>query len=175
VTKNKNLKNIFLIGFMGAGKTSVGRALAKKLGLDFRDLDEVIGKGLGMTIPDIFSRFGEEFFRNEESKGLRSVAQAENQVIATGGGVILREENWEAMKDDGITIYLKASAEVLWNRVKSNLSRPLLQVEDPFERLQDLISKRVSLYERADLIVNTENIPPADVVEKIIRELNGFV
>lgn len=159
---------------MGAGKTSVGRVLAKKLGLDFRDLDEVIGKELGMTISEIFSRFGEDFFRNEESKVLRSLARGEGQVIATGGGVILREENWEAMKDDGITIYLRASAEVLWNRVKSNLSRPLLQVEDPFERLQELLSKRIYLYERADLIINTENIPPADVAEKIIRELNGF-
>jgi shikimate kinase len=174
VIRDSTRKNIFLIGFMGAGKTSVGRALAKKLGLDFRDLDEVIGKELGMTIPDIFARFGEDFFRNEESDALRSVAHAENQIIATGGGVILREENWEAMKDDGITIYLKASAEVLWNRVKNNLSRPLLQVDDPFERLQELLSRRISLYERADLIINTENIPPADVAEKIIRELKGF-
>jgi shikimate kinase len=172
--KNKNLKNIFLIGFMGAGKTSVGRALAKKLGLDFRDLDEMIKKELGMTIPDIFSTFGEDFFRNEESKALRSVARAENQVIATGGGVVLREENWETMKKDGITIYLKASAEVLWSRVKSNTSRPLLQVGNPFEKLQELLFKRVSLYERADLIISTENISPGDVAEKIIRELDGY-
>jgi shikimate kinase len=94
-------------------------------------------------------------------------------VIATGGGVVLREGNWEIMKNDGITIYLKASAGVLWSRVKSNTSRPLLQVENPFERLQELFSKRVSLYERADLMVNTENLSPADVAEEIIRELYG--
>jgi len=159
---------------MGAGKTSVGGVLAKKLGLDFRDLDEVIKNEIGMTIPEIFSRFGEDFFRNEESKALKSVARAKNQVVATGGGVVLREENWEIMENDGITIYLKASAEVLWRRVKSNTSRPLLQVENPFEKLEELLSKRISLYERADLIVNTENISPADVAEKIIRELNGL-
>ncbi len=171
--KDKISKNIFLIGFMGAGKTSVGRVLAKKMGLDFIDLDEVIKKELGMAIPEIFSRFGEDFFRDEESKALRSVSQRKGQVIATGGGVVLREGNWEIMKNDGITIYLKASAGVLWSRVKSNTSRPLLQVENPFERLQELFSKRVSLYERADLMVNTENLSPADVAEKIIRELYG--
>jgi len=173
VIKDKISKNIFLIGFMGAGKTSVGRVLAKKMGLDFIDLDEVIKKELGMAIPEIFSRFGEDFFRDEESKALRSVSQRKGQVIATGGGVVLREGNWEIMKNDGITIYLKASAGVLWSRVKSNTSRPLLQVENPFERLQELFSKRVSLYERADLMVNTENLSPADVAEKIIRELYG--
>ena len=172
--RNKTPKNIFLIGFMGAGKTSVGRILAKKLGLDFRDLDEVIRKELGMTIPELFSRFGEDFFRSEESKAFQSVARAENQVVATGGGVILRDENWEAMSNHGVTIYLKASTEVLWSRVKSNKSRPLLQIENPLERLQELLSKRIPLYERADLTVNTENIPPADIAEKIIRELNGF-
>ncbi len=159
---------------MGAGKTSVGRVLARKLGLSFRDLDEVIRKELGMAIPEIFSRFGEDFFRNEESKALRSVAQAKNQVVATGGGVILRDENWEAMSNHGVTIYLKASAEILWSRVKSNTSRPLLQVENPLERLQELLSKRISLYEKADLIVNTKNISPADIAEKIIKELNSF-
>ena len=159
---------------MGAGKTSVGRILAKKLGLDFRDLDEAIRKELGMTIPELFSRFGEDFFRNEESKALQSVARTENQVVATGGGVILRDENWGAMNNHGVTIYLKASAEVLWSRVKSNTSRPLLQDENPLERLQELLSKRIPLYERADLTVNTENIPPPDIAEKIIRELNGF-
>jgi shikimate kinase len=173
VIKDKISKNIFLIGFMGAGKTSVGRVLAKKMGLDFIDLDEVIKKELGMAIPEIFSRFGEDFFRDEESKVLRSVSQRKGQVIATGGGVVLREGNWEIMKNDGITIYLKASTGVLWSRVRSNTSRPLLQVENPFERLQELFSKRVSLYERADLMVNTENLSPADVAEKIIRELYG--
>jgi shikimate kinase len=170
----KKLKNIFLIGFMGAGKTTVGRVLAKRLGLDFIDLDEVVKKELAMTIPDIFSSFGEDFFRNEESKALQSVAHANNQVIATGGGIVLREENWEIMKSSGITIYLKAPAEILWSRVKDNTSRPLLYGENPFERLQELLSKRVSLYEKADLIVNTENITPARVAEEIIRGLNGF-
>src|ERR1700758_3868810 len=119
---------------MGAGKTSVGSILAKKLGLDFRDLDKLIQKELEMTIPEIFSRFGEEFFRDVESKALQSVVQRGRQVVATGGGVVLREENWEVMKKEGITIYLKAPAEVLWSRIKYNTSRPLLQVENPSEK-----------------------------------------
>jgi shikimate kinase len=78
------------------------------------------------------------------------------------------------MSNHGVTIYLKASAEILWSRVKSNTSRPLLQVENPLERLQELLSKRISLYEKADLIVNTKNISPADIAEKITKELNSF-
>ncbi len=153
---------------MGAGKTTVGRILAKKLEMGFRDLDKVIEKELEMTIPEIFSRFGEVFFRDAESKALRSVVRERRQVIATGGGIVLKEENWKIMKKEGITIYLKASVEVLWNRVKNNTSRPLLQVENPFKKMQELLSRRISLYEKADLTVDTGNISPGEVVEEIL-------
>jgi shikimate kinase len=174
VIKNKTLKNIFLIGFMGAGKTSVGRILAKKLRLGFQDLDEVIEKELRMNIPQIFSNLGEDFFRDAESNALRSLSQEKNQVIATGGGVVLREENREVMRREGITIYLKASPEVLWNRVRGTTSRPLLQVENPFEKMCELLSKRAPLYEKADLIVDTENMSPEGVAEEIIKIMKRF-
>jgi shikimate kinase len=171
---NLSTNNIFLIGFMGAGKTSVGRILAKNLEMSFVDLDETIEKELGMKIPEIFSTHGEEFFRDAESKLLRAVAQRGGQVIATGGGVVLREENWEVMEREGVTIYLKAPAVVLYNRVKNNTSRPLLQVDNPFEKVQELLSTRIPLYEKADLIVDTEHITSQEIVKEIIEKLNNF-
>lgn len=172
---NRSTNNIFLIGFMGTGKTSVGRILAKSLEMSFVDLDVEIEKELGMTIPEIFSTHGEDFFRDAESEALRSVAQRERQAIATGGGVVLREENWEVMGKKGVTIYLKAPAEVLYKRVKNNTSRPLLQVENPLEKVQELLSKRISLYEKADLIVDTEHISPQEAVREIRNKLMSLV
>jgi shikimate kinase len=127
-----------------------------------------------MKIPEIFSTHGEEFFRDAESKLLRAVAQRGGQVIATGGGVVLREENWEVMEREGVTIYLKAPAVVLYNRVKNNTSRPLLQVDNPFEKVQELLSTRIPLYEKADLIVDTEHITSQEIVKEIIEKLNNF-
>jgi len=168
---NRSTRNIFLIGFMGAGKTTAGRVLARKLNLTFCDLDETVEKELGMTINEIFSKHGEGFFRDEESKMLRSVAQRERQVVSTGGGVVLREENWEAMRGAGIVVYLKASAEVLYNRVKNKTTRPLLQVENPFENVKELLSRRIPLYEKADLIIDTENLALQDVAAEITERI----
>jgi shikimate kinase len=170
VIKNKTPKNIFLMGFMGAGKTTVGKILAKKLKLTFIDLDEVIEKELNLTIQEIFSRYGEDFFRDAETKALRSIADKDRYVVATGGGVVLRKENWQIMIANGITVYLRAPAEVLWTRVRNNTSRPLLQVENPFERLCELFTQRIPQYEKADLIVDTENVSPEDVAEEIIKK-----
>lgn len=170
MTKNKTPKNIFLIGFMGAGKTTVGKILAKRLRLTFIDLDEVIEKELNLTIQEIFSRYGEDFFRDAETKALRSIADKDRYVVATGGGVVLRKENWQIMIANGITVYLRAPAEVLWTRVRNNTSRPLLQVENPFERLCELFTQRSPQYEQADLIVDTENVSPEDVAEEIIKK-----
>ncbi|MGH7800594.1 MAG: shikimate kinase [Thermodesulfobacteriota bacterium] len=174
MTKNKTPQNIFLIGFMGAGKTTVGKILAKKLKLTFIDLDEVIEKELNLTIQEIFSRYGEDFFRDAETKALRSIADKDRHVVAAGGGVVLRKENWQIMKANGFTVYLRAPAEVLWSRVKNNTSRPLLQVENPFERVCELLSKRIPLYEKADFSVDTENISPEGVAEKIREEMKSF-
>lgn len=168
--KNKTPKNIFLMGFMGAGKTTVGKILAKKLKLTFIDLDEVIEKELNLTIQEIFSRYGEDFFRDAETKALRSIADKDRYVVATGGGVVLRKGNWQIMIANGITVYLRAPAEVLWTRVRNNTSRPLLQVENPFERLCELFTQRIPQYEKADLIVDTENVTPEDVAEEIIKK-----
>ncbi len=174
MTKNKTPKNIFLIGFMGAGKTTVGKILAKRLKLAFIDLDGMIEKELNLTIQEIFSRYGEDFFRDAETKALRSIADKDRYVVATGGGVVLREENWETMEGNGITVYLRAPAGVLWSRVKNNTSRPLLQVENPFERFCELFSRRIPQYEKADLIVDTENVSPEYVAIEIAEKMKNI-
>lgn len=170
--ENKIPKNTYLIGFMGAGKTSVGKILAEKLRLEFSDLDELIEAECGKTISRIFSEHGEAFFRGLESKKLRSVSKNSGQVVATGGGIVLRQSNWKIMKDGGVTVYLKASPDVLWNRIKDDTSRPLLQVEKPFEKVRELLSLRMPLYQKADLIIDTENKSPENVADYIIRRIN---
>jgi shikimate kinase len=163
---------IFLIGFMGAGKTTVGRILAREIGAGFVDLDEVIERECGVSISEIFARFGEDYFRDLETRSLGSVDTDKVMVIATGGGVVLREGNWSIMRQRGVTVYLRASPEVLYMRVRDSSFRPLLNVKNPKERLFELLSQRASLYERADLIIDTDSISPYDVAEEIIRRLS---
>jgi shikimate kinase len=173
MVKNKFSKNIYLLGFMGAGKTSVGKVLAKKLRLEFRDLDELIEGECGKTISRLFSEDGEDFFRDLESNKLLTISKNSGQIISTGGGVVLRQANWEVMEKGGITVYLKASPDVLWSRIRNDSSRPLLQVEKPFERVNDLLSMRIPFYEKADIIIETENKSPENIADDIIRHING--
>ena len=173
VIKNKISKNIYLIGFMGAGKTSVGKILAERLQLEFCDLDGLIQADCGKTISSIFSEHGEAFFRELESKTLQSVSQNSGQIVATGGGIVLRQSNWKVMKEGGVTVYLKASPDVLWSRIKNDTSRPLLQVEKPSEKVRELLSFRMPLYEKADMIIETENKSPQNIADDIIRHING--
>jgi shikimate kinase len=170
--ENKISKNIYLIGFMGAGKTSVGKIVAEKLQLEFCDLDDLIEAECGKTISSIFSEHGEAFFRELESKTLQSVSQNSGQIVATGGGIVLRQSNWKIMKDEGITFYLKASPDVLWNRIKNDRSRPLLQVEKPFEKVRELLSMRIPLYEKANIVIETENKSPENIADDIIGQLS---
>ncbi|GLI54344.1 shikimate kinase [Thermodesulfovibrio yellowstonii] len=164
------MKNIVLIGFMGTGKTSVGKVIAKKLGFEFVDVDEVIEKATGMEISQIFSKFGESCFRDIEEEMIKLITQKRRQVIATGGGVVLRDENMKRLKKDGVIFCLRASENVIFERLKQTTNRPLLQVENPEERIKELLQKRMSLYEKADFCIDTEGLTPEEVAEKIIKE-----
>jgi len=164
------MKNIVLIGFMGTGKSSVGKILARKLGLKFVDVDEVIEKTTGMKISEIFAKFGEPRFRDIETEVIKLISQNNRQVIATGGGAILREENFKKLKDKGIIVWLKASENVILERVKNCKDRPLLQVENPKQKIKELLTKRIPFYEKADFSINTEELTPEEVAEKIIQE-----
>lgn len=165
------MRNIFLVGFMGAGKTTVGRILAGRLGYRYCDSDKVIETKAGKTIPEIFSGLGEDRFRELESETLESLSGKIKQVIATGGGAVMRDRNWDAMKKGGVTVYLKAPAEVIWNRIKHSKTRPLLNVDNPLEAAKDLLEKRIPFYEKADLTVDTESLSVDEIASEIIKKL----
>lgn len=165
-------KNIFLVGFMGAGKSTGGRILADKIGYEFYDADKFIEEQAGTTITHIFAEHGEPYFRDLESESLETLAAKEKLVIATGGGVVQRDRNWEAMKGNGVTIYLKASVETIWERIKNDTSRPLLQVENPVDTARELLNKRTPMYEKADFIINTDNLSLQQVADEVLTLLD---
>ncbi len=143
-----------LIGMMGAGKSSVGRLLADATDRPFIDTDLLLQQRLGRPIPQIFQVYGEEAFRDHETNILRSL-EIGPSVISTGGGIVIRPENWDEMRRLGTTIYLRAPIEVLFERLEtSKKKRPLLQSDDWKERLSTLLEVRRPLYEQADLIID---------------------
>lgn len=152
---DNNSYPIVLIGMMGAGKTTIGRALARELGRDFVDLDHEIVRRSGVAIPTIFDIEGEEGFRRREMQALSDVIKHSNVVLATGGGAVLREEN-RALLQQGTIIYLRASVDELFARVAKDSTRPLLQTENPREKIAQLLEERRHIYEAlADIIFET--------------------
>ena len=161
-------RNIYLVGPMGAGKSTIGRVLAAELHLGFRDSDKVIEDRTGADIPWIFDMEGEEGFRDRESAVLQELSQSKDLVIATGGGIILRSKNREVMKSSGYVCYLTASIEQLVERTARDKKRPLLQVENPRQKIIDLVSLRAPLYvESADFVINTDRRSPKVVAQEI--------
>ena len=142
--------NIIFIGFMGAGKTSVGRAVSRRFHMDFLDTDEYIEKKAGMSVSEIFRTAGEEGFRRMETEALQALEkEAANCVISAGGGLPLREENRELLKKLGTVIYLKVSPETVKERLKGDTTRPLLAGPDPEKKIRELLEYREPLYEQA--------------------------
>lgn len=161
-------RNIYLVGPMGAGKSTIGRVLAAELHLSFRDSDKVIEDRTGADIPWIFDMEGEEGFRDRESAVLDELSKGQDVVIATGGGIILRSQNREIMKSSGYVCYLTASIEQLVERTARDKKRPLLQVENPRQKIIDLVDLRDPLYrEAADFVINTDRRSPKVVAQEI--------
>lgn len=158
--------NIVLIGFMGSGKTTVGKALAKRLHMDFLDTDEYIEKQAGKRISDIFKEDGEDYFRTLETNTLIYLRDhVKNTVFSTGGGMPLREENARLLKEIGKVYYLTAANQVIYERVKGGTSRPLLQCENPYEKICKLMKERKPLYERAaDVMIDTNSNDLEEVI-----------
>lgn len=162
--------NVFLVGPMGAGKSTIGRLLANELKARFRDTDKVIEERTGADIPWIFDVEGESGFRDRESAVLTELAAEPGAVIATGGGIVLRSENRELMQKAGYVCYLTAAIEQLVERTARDKKRPLLQVENPRKKIIDLLEQRDPLYrEVADFIVTTDRRPPRAVAQEIAR------
>lgn len=163
--------NIYLIGMMGSGKTVTGKALADRLDYSFVDLDAEIQKKEGRSISEIFAESGEPYFRGVESSVLEHFSKQNGQVIATGGGIILSEENVRRMKKTGKVVLLKASAESLWQRVRYSKDRPLLDKPDPFGSLRQILNDRGIFYERACHISVLTDGKIAEDVAGEIREM----
>jgi shikimate kinase len=168
----KRLNNIFIIGPMGAGKSTIGRQLAEALSFRFEDSDLEIQRRTGVDIPTIFEYEGEEGFRNREQQVIADLTAQEGLVLATGGGSILRDVNRQNLAARGVVIYLHCSPEQQYARTSRDRNRPLLHTEDPLERLRGLMAEREPLYRSvADLVVSTEKRGTASVVKEIHRRL----
>ncbi len=165
---------VFLVGMMGAGKTTIGRGLARLLGREFLDLDHELEARCGVRVPTIFEIEGEEGFRKRESAALAHCAARRNIVLATGGGAVLAAENRAALKSHGIVIYLRASVDELYRRTSRDRNRPLLATADPRATLTKLLTLREPLYQDvADLIVETGAMPVNTVVKSIVPLLQS--
>jgi shikimate kinase len=167
-------QNIFLIGPMGAGKSTVGRFLAQRMGYEFLDSDHEIEARTGVTIPMIFDIEGEAGFRDREVAVIDDLTQQKNLVLATGGGAVLREENRRALCSRGFVVYLRASVDSLIARTKNDRSRPLLQTDNPEQVIRELLEKRDPIYmELADLVVETQQVSVYRVVKHIHETLES--
>jgi shikimate kinase len=166
-------KNVLLIGLMGAGKTTVGRQLARRMGFAFADLDLEIEQRTGVRIPTIFEVEMETGFRNRETRMLKELVDRDDMVLATGGGVVLRPENRELLRASGTVVYLNATPAVLYERTRRSTHRPLLNVPNPLEKLQELHAQRDPLYrEIADIIIDTKPGAVSAIVRQVESELS---
>lgn len=167
-------KTIVMVGMMGAGKTAVGRALAARLCVPFLDSDHEIESAANMSIPEIFARDGEDFFRLKERQVIARLLAEERGVLSTGGGAFLAAENREIVRASGVSVWLKADLEVLWNRVRHRDTRPLLRTEDPKATLEALYRARVPLYSKADLAVLSDGQAAIEtMVDRVLEALKA--
>lgn len=164
--------NVFLIGMMGAGKTTVGKLLAQQLGKVFVDSDEEIQHRTGVTIPHIFDIEGEGGFRQREAAAIEDLVKRNNIVLATGGGAVLHEQNRVALRANGIVVYLKSTPADLWQRTRHDRNRPLLQTADPRAKLKELYAERDPLYaQTADLVMLTGKQSVHNLIQQMQSEL----
>lgn len=165
-------RSVFLVGMMGAGKTTLGKSLAQRLEREFVDTDKVLVERTGVPIATIFEIEGEDGFRRRESAVIAELARGQACVVATGGGAILAEDNRRAMHESGIVIYLRARLESLWERTRHDSSRPLLATADPRGTLARLLEERDPLYrEAAHLIVDTGSQSASTLVTRVVTAL----
>jgi shikimate kinase len=166
-------RTVALVGMMGAGKSAVGKRLAAKLGVQFRDADEEIEAAAGCTVSEIFARFGEPAFRDGERKVIARLLGEMPHVLATGGGAFIDNETRQQIRNSAVSVWLRVPLDVLAARVGRRDTRPLLRNGDPREILENLLRDREPIYAQADIIMDTESSPHAGAVEKIISDLRA--
>ena len=167
---HRRIVNLALIGFMGAGKTSVGRLVADQLRLDYLDTDELIQSRTGRTINDIFAKDGEPAFRALEHQVTEELATRERTLIATGGGLPTRPENLDSLKKHALVVCLWASPEKIWERVKNQTHRPLLHGPEPQKKIRDLLAAREQYYRQADVLINTDIRSVREVAQQVVHQ-----
>ena len=168
------MKNIVLVGMMGAGKTTVGEFLSAKLNRELKDIDRVIEQEQKKSIIEIFTNDGEEAFRQLESETIEKLSNMSDLIISTGGGALEKANNLSNLQKNGIIIYLKADIEELFKRVKNETQRPLLKEQDPLEVIKKLIKKRKKFYLMADITIITDNKSPEKITEEIIKAIKNY-
>lgn len=166
---------VVLVGLMGAGKSTVGRRLATRLGLPFRDADHEIEAAAGMPISDIFATYGEPDFRDGERRVIGRLLAESPMVLATGGGAYMSHETRERIAEFGISVWLKADLDTLMRRVRRRANRPLLQASDPVETMRRLMAERYPVYALADLVVESRDTSHERVTEDIIEALGALL
>jgi shikimate kinase len=168
------MSSIVLIGFMGSGKTAVGRKLAERLGREFIDLDAVIERQAGITISEIFCRYGEPYFRKLEKEAVASVSSHRDVVLAAGGGAVLDQDNVGRLKSMGPVVHLMARPEVIARRIREYHHRPLLEVDNRRSRIEDLLDVRLPFYAVADMDIDTSDLAVEEVTERILDRWKNF-
>jgi shikimate kinase len=166
-------RTVVLVGMMGAGKSSIGRRLATRLSIPFVDADTEIEKAAGMTIPEIFAAHGEPYFRAGEARVIARLLDGGPQVLSTGGGAYMNPLTRDAVRARGISVWLRATLDVLTRRIKRRGDRPLLQNVDQTETLRRLIEERYPIYAEADLTVESRDVPHDTIVDEIVAGLRG--
>ncbi|MGI6144598.1 MAG: shikimate kinase [Clostridia bacterium] len=166
--------NIILIGFMGTGKTAVGKRLAAILGKSFYDTDQEVEAVTGMTISQLFNKYGEVRFRSEENLAIQRLMKKDNCIIATGGGIILNQQNIDFLAEKGVVICLTARPEIIYERVKRRNNRPLLKKGNLYETIIKLMKEREELYKQADLYIDTSDLDFREIIERIIAFLEEY-
>ena len=167
--QRKRKPNIVLVGFMGTGKTSIGRRLSTQLRMRYVDTDDIIERDSGRRISEIFEQDGEAAFRELESEAVRKVSKLYNYVISTGGGVVLKEANMAELKRNGIVFCLTATPEEIYRRVRHQSHRPLLQTPDPLTKINSMLEERHAYYVKADYMVETTGRSFGEVMAYIKR------
>jgi len=161
------MKNIILVGFMGSGKTTIAFELSRRFNMSYISTDDLIEKREKCTINEIFTKKGEEYFRNVEVEAVRDACSMKNVVIDLGGGAVMRDENWESIRLSGVAVCLTADENTIMERTKKYKHRPLLNVEDPKQKIRNLMAKRAPFYAKADHCVDTGKLTVKQAVEKI--------
>ncbi|WP_227425985.1 shikimate kinase [Roseibaca sp. Y0-43] len=165
-------KTVVLVGMMGAGKTAIGKHVAQVLGVPFRDSDEEIVTAAQMSIAEIFARDGEAFFRDREAEVIARLLHGTPAILSVGGGAFLRAETRQRIHDDGVSVWLRADLDLLWSRVRTKNTRPLLQNDDPRGTLARLLAERTPYYEQADLVANADpGYSIADMARVVLEQL----